>query len=1337
MATRGSTNQQASQIKNGSPEDSKTVVGPVGVEDLFQEHFSYLRLFFFLVISVFLAEVVAMILISELPPLPYEYVTLIDAGTMTVLIFPLLYYLSFRPLIRHINKRQQAENAVEAERKRFNNILEALPAYVVLLTPDYHVPFANRVFRERFGESEGKRCYEHLFGRNEPCEICETYKVLDVMTPTRWEWTGPDNRAYDVFDYPFTDADGSTMILEMGIDITEQKRAEETNRQLSRIVQQTEDTVVVTNRDGVIEYVNPAFERRTGYTKEEALGKTPRVIKSALHDDQFYKVLWDTILKGNVFQGEIANRKKNGELFYEVKTITPLRDAQGSLTHFVATGKDITQHKLDEEKLLKAYDDLELRVRERTEELKITNAELEEEIHMRRQVETELRESEQRLKRAQEIAHLGSWELDLVRNQLTWSDEVYRIFGLQPQEFGATYEAFLEAVHPEDRSAVDAAYSGSIREGRDQYEIEHRVVRRGSGEIRIVHEKCEHFRDEAGQIIRSIGMVHDITERKQAEEHIAYQARLLANVNDAIVGSDAEFRLTAWNAAAEFVYGWKAAEVLGRSGVEILQTQWPQEDASEMRRMITESGSWRGEATQLRKDGTRISVEVSSMVLRDERGQITGYVSVNHDITERKQAEEALRHSEALLLQTGKMAKVGGWELDLSTMTPYWSSETYRIHEVDPAIQPNLDNAIEYYTPEARPIIQEAVAKAIEAGQPYDLELPMITAKGRPIWIRTIGQPELNEGKCTRLFGSFQDITERKQAEAALRQAHDELEVRVEERTKELAAANRDLLKEIAERKEIERQLRIQTTAIEAAANGIIITDRQGYIQWANPALTQMSGYDMHELVGQSMRIFRSGQNDGDYYSRMWNTILSGEVWRGETINRRRDGSLYIEEQTITPVRDEDGQIPHFIAIKQDITRRKQDEKELERRNTELQIISEAERNQRQFSEALVGAALIVSKSLKLSEVLTLILEQIREVIPYQLADIALLEGDSFYDACHHGDLAWPASLMGMNNHFDLESFPLFFEMRQSGKPVLVLDSHRQADWVEVEGLTWVRSLLSAPLLVEQKVMGFVILFSDQPGFFTAEMSNHLVAFAAHAAVAIQNAWLFEQVQASTERLQSLSRRLVEIQENERLYISRELHDEAGQVLTSLLVDLRLLEKNISEPKILQKIVTEMESSLNGVIENLHRIAMALRPASLDHVGLVAALRQHTESVAEKHGINISFTSNGAVERLPANVETVLYRIVQEALTNIVRHAHATRVDVVLTVRDGKLIVIIEDDGIGFDSETAPADTHLGLFGMRERAEMIDAKLRIESSLGNGTTIMMEVAYADTIVSRR
>jgi PAS domain S-box-containing protein len=138
----------------------------------------------------------------------------------------------------------------------------------------------------------------------------------------------------------------------------------------------------------------------------------------------------------------------------------------------------------------------------------------------RKRADRTLRENEQRMKRTQEIAHLGSWELDLVTNRLSWSDEVYRIFGLAPQEFGATYEAFLEAVHPDDRAAVDAAYSGSLREGKDRYEIEHRVVQRSNGEIRVVHEKCEHIRDEAGRIVRSVGMVHDITERKRAEAEL-------------------------------------------------------------------------------------------------------------------------------------------------------------------------------------------------------------------------------------------------------------------------------------------------------------------------------------------------------------------------------------------------------------------------------------------------------------------------------------------------------------------------------------------------------------------------------------------------------------------------------------------------------------------------------------------------------------------------------------------------------------------------------------------------------------------------------------------------
>ncbi|GFE58323.1 PocR ligand-binding domain-containing protein [Geobacter sp. AOG1] len=141
-------------------------------------------------------------------------------------------------------------------------------------------------------------------------------------------------------------------------------------------------------------------------------------------------------------------------------------------------------------------------------------------ISERKQAEAELKESERLLNKAQEIGQLGSWSLDLMTNRLVWSDEIYRIFGLQQQEFTATYEAFLEAVHPEDRDAVNSAYEGSIQEGKDGYEIEHRIIRKDTGQIRYVYEKCEHLRDASGKIIRSEGMVHDVTDLKQTEREL-------------------------------------------------------------------------------------------------------------------------------------------------------------------------------------------------------------------------------------------------------------------------------------------------------------------------------------------------------------------------------------------------------------------------------------------------------------------------------------------------------------------------------------------------------------------------------------------------------------------------------------------------------------------------------------------------------------------------------------------------------------------------------------------------------------------------------------------------
>jgi PAS domain S-box-containing protein len=135
------------------------------------------------------------------------------------------------------------------------------------------------------------------------------------------------------------------------------------------------------------------------------------------------------------------------------------------------------------------------------------------------------------LEKAQEVAHLGSWELDLVHNRLSWSDEVYRIFGLKPQEFSATYEAFLERVYPDDRQKVDDAYGGSLRENSDSYEIEHRVVRKDTGKVRVVNERCEHLRDATGKITRSVGTVQDITDQKRNFDNLKKQEQEMSIMN--------------------------------------------------------------------------------------------------------------------------------------------------------------------------------------------------------------------------------------------------------------------------------------------------------------------------------------------------------------------------------------------------------------------------------------------------------------------------------------------------------------------------------------------------------------------------------------------------------------------------------------------------------------------------------------------------------------------------------------------------------------------------------------------------------------------------------------
>jgi signal transduction histidine kinase len=258
---------------------------------------------------------------------------------------------------------------------------------------------------------------------------------------------------------------------------------------------------------------------------------------------------------------------------------------------------------------------------------------------------------------------------------------------------------------------------------------------------------------------------------------------------------------------------------------------------------------------------------------------------------------------------------------------------------------------------------------------------------------------------------------------------------------------------------------------------------------------------------------------------------------------------------------------------------------------------------------------------------------------------------------------------------------------------------------------------LWVPLVVRGQAIG-VLAAHDKLGAdprFTDTDLRLAETFASRAAVAVD---LSERI------ARDALKRVVDAQELERRRLARELHDETGQALTSILLGLKALEETL-EGDDSRAATANLRELVVATLQDVRRLAVELRPSVLDDFGLVAALENLTSSFAEQTGIAVDYATALGESRLPGEVETALYRIVQEALTNVVKHARARRVSIALTRMEGSVKAVIEDDGRGFDS--ASPDGGHGLIGMQERLALLGGRLRIESSEAAGTTIAAEV----------
>jgi diguanylate cyclase (GGDEF)-like protein/PAS domain S-box-containing protein len=351
-----------------------------------------------------------------------------------------------------------------------------------------------------------------------------------------------------------------------------------------------------------------------------------------------------------------------------------------------------------------------------------------------------------------------------------------------------------------------------------------------------------------------------------------------------------------------------------------------------------------------------------------------------------------------------------------------------------------------------------------------------------------------------------------------------------------------NIIRDLTIRRESEEQLRLQSVALESAANGIVITDRNGNIQWVNPAFTKMTGYSVDEVIGKNPRIQKSGLVPQEVFGNLWKTVLSGNVWHGELINRRKDGSLMTEEQTIAPVRDSSGQIIHFISIKQDISERKHAEEVLSKRSDQIATLNRVMRS--------------LSSTLDLSKVLDMILHEIQQVIPYDSASVWLCKDNILEIIAAHG---FPNSdaLIGTSFNLSSKDNPNT-EVIRTRMPLIEGDAYstysaiREGSQSKYKNRGW----MGVPMMIGDRVIGMLAFDKNVPNFYTQEQSQFALAFAAQAAIAIENARLYSDAQKELiEKIEA---------EEKLLKLQKKLEEQAIRDSLTGLYNRRFLDETLT-----------------------------------------------------------------------------------------------------------------------------------------------------------------------------
>jgi PAS domain S-box-containing protein len=445
---------------------------------------------------------------------------------------------------------------------------------------------------------------------------------------------------------------------------------------------------------------------------------------------------------------------------------------------------------------------------------------------------------------------------------------------------------------------------------------------------------------------------------------------------------------------------------------------------------------------------------------------------------------------------------------------------------------------------------------------------------------------------------------ERTHAREALKRAHDELEQRVQERTHELLLANQELQNEIAERKRVEAQMMVLAKALESADTGIFITDQQGKILWSNPAFSRMTGYALEQVLNKNPRFLSSGLHDSMFYEGLWDTITSGRVWRGETINRRSDKSLYIEEQTITPVKDDQGNISHFIAIKQDITERKQAENLIRQNAARAGTLAEMSR-------------VLVEAGPDYQAIVDVVAKYTSEMIGDSCLIFVPAEGRQRvnYTAFYNPAPEAVAIMKEILKSPIPTGEGILADVQRIGRTVLQeVGTEEQARLLlPVSGFKdyllqfAVASAIGVPLRMHGSVIGVLALFRELPEkAYSVEDEFMLQSLADRAALAIANARLYSDLETALQEEQSMRRQLVQAEKHSAMSrmvasVAHELNNPIQTIQNCLF----LIQQDLAPEPVLQNFIQMALSESKRMSNLVTQLREIYRPSKAEPIAIL------------------------------------------------------------------------------------------------------------------------------------